>query len=293
MRELLMIHGRSQENKDPDLLKKSWIDALKEGLAKSGLQLPINDNQIRFPFYGDTLDQLNRGLSAEQVARVAVRGSEDNDQEAFFIRSVILEIAEENGITDEKVLQLVEGPIEKGILNWGWVQKVLETLDQNVPYASSVSVALATRDVYRYLHNPGIRAMINLGVSRAFTPNVETVVVSHSLGTVVAYNLLKEDGPENNWIIPFFVTLGSPLAVRAIKEAVAPRKHPSCVGKWFNAMDDRDVVALYPLDQHHFSIEPPIENKTDIDNESENRHSIEGYLSDPIVAKNIYEALTM
>ena len=24
---------------------------------------------------------------------------------------------------------------------------------------------------------------------------------------------------------------------------------PDCVGEWYNAMDDRDVVALYPLNQ--------------------------------------------
>ena len=67
--------------------------------------------------------------------------------------------------------------------------------------------------------------------------------------------------------------------------------HPACAEKWFNAMDDRDVVALYPLDSEHFDVDPAIENKTDVDNFTENRHSIDGYLSDPVVAKRIYEAL--
>ena len=63
------------------------------------------------------------------------------------------------------------------------------------------------------------------------------------------------------------------------------------MGNWFNAMDKRDVVALYPLDSVHFPINPVTENKTDVQNETENRHGISGYLNDKEVAKRIYEAL--
>ena len=57
-------------------------------------------------------------------------------------------------------------------------------------------------------------------------------------------------------------------------------------------MDERDVVALYPLDQSGFPIMPAIENKTDVDNDTENQHGISGYLEDKAVAKRIYDALT-
>ena len=57
-------------------------------------------------------------------------------------------------------------------------------------------------------------------------------------------------------------------------------------------MDERDVVALYPLDQSGFPIMPAIENKTDVDNHTESRDGIAGYLNDRVVAKRIYEALT-
>lgn len=294
-RQLVLIHGRSQQGKDAEVLKQQWLNSLKEGLAKNNLTLPIDDANIRFPFYGDTLDQLNKGVPAEAVARVIIRGETPGDQEALFVRSVVMEMKERFAITDERVLELVpaaeQGVIERGVLNWGWVQKVLETLDTHVPGASGASLAVATRDVHRYLHNPGIRAMINMGVSRAFTPDAETVVVAHSLGSIVAYNLLKNEGKKNNWKVPLFVTVGAPLAVRAVKEAIAPRKYPSCVDKWFNAMDPRDVVSLYPLDSAHFNVTPAIENKVDVDNPTENRHGIIGYLSDPVVAKKIYDAL--
>ena len=71
-------------------------------------------------------------------------------------------------------------------------------------------------------------------------------MVSHSLGTVVAYNVLMSRPTQFPAVkVPLFVTLGSPLAVNAVKSR-APAAHVSeaAVGKWFNAMDPDDVVAL-------------------------------------------------
>jgi hypothetical protein len=69
-------------------------------------------------------------------------------------------------------------------------------------------------------------------------------------------------------------------------------KHPPGIGKWFNAMDQRDVVALYPLNKKNFGIDPEVENKTNVLNHTRNRHGIAGYLDDEEVAKRIHDALT-
>ncbi|MFN7929349.1 MAG: hypothetical protein U0Y68_15670 [Blastocatellia bacterium] len=67
---------------------------------------------------------------------------------------------------------------------------------------------------------------------------------------------------------------------------------PPCVESWLlNAYDDRDVVALHPLDGNTFNITPAIENKMDVDNQTDNRHGIIGYLNDGVVATKIREAL--
>ena len=55
------------------------------------------------------------------------------------------------------------------------------------------------------------------------------------------------------------MTLGSPLAVTKIKQMITPIGHPACVKKWFNAMDERDIVALYPLSKKYFQVTPQIE----------------------------------
>lgn len=291
-RQLIFVHGRAQERQDSIGLKKAWIDAWQAGLNTAGLQMPIAESDIRFPYYGDTLEQMTEGRTEEEAARIVVRGDGLDRAEETFLREWLQEVQAKAGISDAEVSAVV-GPTvrERGVLNWGWVQGILQVLDRKIPGASSASVALATKDVYSYLTNPRIRGLLDAGVRSAFSANTETVVVSHSLGTVIAYNVLRHDDDSNNLSVPLFVTLGSPLAVTVVKKMVRPIGHPRCARRWFNAMDERDVVALFALDSDHFDVDPAIENKTDVDNQTKNRHGMSGYLSDPEIASRIHAAL--
>ena len=292
MKQLVFVHGRAQEHKEAVALKGEWIAAFREGLAKSQLQLPIGEDAIRFPYYGQTLYDLVSNKPPDQVATVIVRGDNADENERAFMRAVIQEVKQKAGISDAQLAEIAgQDVIARGPLNWEWLQGILKAIDRYVPLASGASIAITTNDVYQYLNNPGIRDEIETGVRQAMQPHVPTVVVSHSLGTVVSYNLLRREGKANRWVVPLYITLGSPLAVTAIKKGLAPNKHPECVGTWFNAMDERDVVALYPLDRENFPITPSIENKRDVHNHTENRHGISGYLNDKEVAKRIYDAL--
>lgn len=207
--------------------------------------------------------------------------------------SVLEEVRKKAGISDEQLVTYSNLEIiQRGPLNWEWLQTILKSIDRDVPFASGASIAVATYDVWEYLNNRVVSTAIDKGVSQAFVPDEETIVVAHSLGTVVAYNLLSGAGTKNRWNVPLFVTVGSPLAVTAIKGSFPQIEVPPCVGKWFNAMDPRDVVALYPLDDKNFPVAPrEIENKTDVNNPTENRHGISGYLGDKEVARRIFEAV--
>jgi hypothetical protein len=299
MRQLVFVHGRSQEHKDSIALKGEWLDALKEGLTKAGLTLPIAEQDVRFPFYGDSLFDLVAGKSADAAAEIVTRGLQDDADEQRFAREVLEEVQRKTGVTDAQVAAVAgQDVVERGPQNWEWFHGVLQAIDYFVPFGSGASIALFTHDVYQYLKNPAIRQHIEAGVSQAITPGVETVMVSHSLGTVVAYNLLRGEGTARGWRVPLFITLGSPLAIGAIRKALkglGPLRCPECAAGWFNAMDDRDVVALYPLTPSTFPLDPtmpPIENKTDISNRTQNRHGIAGYLDDAVVARRIHNALT-
>jgi hypothetical protein len=292
-KRLVLVHGRAQENKDSVALKQEWIEAFKRGLAKSGLQLPIAESDIKFPYYGQTLFDLVRDVAADKVAEVVVRGAAQDRAREQFLESVLNEVLAKAGVTEAQVSAMAGGDVvERGLQNKTWVLALLRAIDQHVPGASGASIALITNDVYQYVNDPNTKARIDDGVKQAMSNDGPTVVVGHSLGTVVCYSLLRKAKRDAGWQVPLLLTLGSPLGIGAIKESLAPIGSPECVKSWVNAYDPADAVALYALDQSHFRVNPSIENLAHVQNSTDNRHGISGYLDDKIVAKRIYEALT-
>src|SRR3982751_5223117 len=94
MRQLILVHGRAQENKDGAALKKDWIAAWEKGLAKSNLKNPLSDQDIHFPYYGDTLIQMVGGKTAAEAAEVVIKGAKPGTSaEEAIIREMITEIA--------------------------------------------------------------------------------------------------------------------------------------------------------------------------------------------------------
>ena len=113
--------------------------------------------------------------------------------------------------------------------------------------------------------------------------------MGHSLGSVVAYDVLRID--PRSLQVPLYVTVGSPLGVRAIRDQFKPLRSPSAVQAWYNAFDERDVVALYALDATNFPVLPAIVNYGWVVNSTSNRHGVSGYLDDANVAGRILDAL--
>jgi pimeloyl-ACP methyl ester carboxylesterase len=118
-----------------------------------------------------------------------------------------------------------------------------------------------------------------------------TVVVAHSLGTIVAYRLLRDANEKAK--VPLFVTLGSPLGINAVKQHLRPPalNIPEGVTKWLNGTDERDYVALYArLDRDTFA--EGIENVSDVHNRKSDAHAIVDYLSDSTICRRIHAALS-
>ena len=101
---------------------------------------------------------------------------------------------------------------------------------------------------------------------------------------LTAYSVIVRD--TRRLQIPWFITVGSPLGTRAVRDQFRPLRYPPVDG-WYNAFDPRDVVALYPLDGENFPVQPPVENNGTVRNHTDNRHGIVGYLDDANVAKRI------
>ena len=136
-RRLVLIHGRAQQKKDSIGLKKEWVDTLRKGLRLGGLTLTVTEVNIKFPYYGDTLFDLSRGMKPAEAARVIVRGVGASQAQQDFIRSVLEEVRQQRGISKAK-LQAIVGTdvIRKGPLNWEWVQGILKAIRQELRWLS-------------------------------------------------------------------------------------------------------------------------------------------------------------
>ena len=287
--KLVFIHGRDQQGKNPEELKSTWVKAWEVGLKKNNLSIPDN-MEIIFPFYGDLLDSLVKQAELpDTIEKVIARGSEETPDLDFF-NNLLLDVASNAQITENEIIENYEGNVhERGPLNWEWVQAILKTLDKTP--IGDISLKRFTYDAYAYLTIPGIKRRINDFVTSKIS-NEPCVIVGHSLGSAVGYNVLQNNP---NLIVKEYITVGSPLGLRSFKTKLAtPLSMPICIkGNWYNAYDERDVVALQPLNKFHFNITPEILNYDKVKNHTDNRHGIEGYLNDAVVAKEILNALTM
>lgn len=283
---LLLVHGRSQGGKDPIKLKEEWLAALTAGLDKAGSTLPDN-LEIDFPFYGDKLDEFVRAFELPADPAIVPKGSPAFDDFAAFRAEIADEMRTRAGITEADVKAEV-GPLpaEKGVENWAWVQAIVRLLDRNLNGVSQTTIEVFLRDVYLYVKRPPVRKAIDEIVSAMLKPDTG-VVIGHSLGSVVAYNVLNAAIAK----VPLYVTVGCPLAIRAIRNRLTPIANPTGTKGWYNALDPHDIVALYPLDKDNFHVTPAITNNTSVQNWTDNRHGIVGYLDDANVAKNVRAGL--
>ncbi|MFJ8691588.1 hypothetical protein [Streptomyces roseolilacinus] len=114
------------------------------------------------------------------------------------------------------------------------------------------------------------------------------VVVGHSLGSVVAYDVLAAGGRR----VDLFVTLGSPLGITEVQDHLAvPPAVPPGTALWLNASDARDVVALDHALRPDYT---PPGQLTDllVTNASANHHGIGEYLSNPLVREPVRRVLS-
>ena len=121
------------------------------------------------------------------------------------------------------------------------------------------------------------------------------VVIAHSLGTIIAYDVLSEAAFRNR-PLPLLVTLGSPLGIGNVQarlrdRAGRPNPVPTCLKAWANFADRFDPVALDATLRDAF--EPPQDFAIDeaVNNGAKNNHDLTGYLSIGVVGTMIRQAM--
>ena len=282
------MHGRGQAGLQVANLQAEWLSALAEGAQALGRRLP-QGLDVAFPFYGDALEDFVKRSNLPLTSDVIARGGQPDDDFLAFQAEVAQSMRAGAGVTDEQILtEYGDNPKQRGPLNWEWVHAIFRAIDKHGGGLSGDAIEQFLRDVYLYATVETVRETIDR-IVRAKLDERKTVIVGHSLGTVVAYNVLRND--DRKLSVPLFATVGSPLGIRAIRDQLLPLSFPPHVRAWYNAFDPRDVVALYPLDDANFPVSPAVENYPGVKNQTADRHGIAGYLNDKRVTAAILDAL--
>lgn len=146
-------------------------------------------------------------------------------------------------------------------------------------------VVRSLSEVWLYLTDAEFREETQQRVDRALDGRNPSVIIGHSLGSVVAMDhILLRKQP-----VPVLITLGSPLWMPTVLDRLLhwhAGRAPVPIGHWANLFDGRDVVGGgHPMSRTWGDHGPSDIKITNTDGPL--HHSIGHYLSHPIVARTI------
>ncbi|MES3000731.1 MAG: S8 family serine peptidase, partial [Pseudomonadota bacterium] len=155
-------------------------------------------------------------------------------------------------------------------------------------------------DTSAYFFTAGVRKKIGdrLRAEIKAAGKRPVTIVSHSQGTIVAYEVLSAM-KEGDIELDALVTLGSPLGVQEIQDWLDPNdplKIPPCVKRWYNFADPLDPVALDKGLTGDFEPAGTIEDQVLVNTNTRiawnfNPHSAVGYLAHPKVRNAVNDAM--
>nr|WSW57728.1 serine protease [Streptomyces sp. NBC_00998] len=287
---LVFLHGRSQQEHEPEELRRGWTAGLNHGLTRAGLPT-VDPADVWFPFYADRIiEAIGRRESAAGREAVSASGtfeelSGHSAAEAFAAESttglyeqLLLQAAAEAGMPqdggtdDESIGSLLAGRLRRAV-SW-----LAATTDMD-----ALAIATQFRDVDAYLDDRAVREAVLTSVLDTLPPSGEIVLVTHSLGTVVGMDLVHRL-PER-LDVSLLVSAGSPLGLDTVYSRLLPPgpNLSARVRRWVNAWCPTDTVALgCPLGETWGKL-----TDVAVENANGRAHSIEEYLAHSEVAAEI------
>jgi hypothetical protein len=263
------VHGIGQEHKGPEQLHVAWWPPLSDGLRLAGTSIPAEG--LVCASYGDLFRP--PGSARAQMYHYTAR--DVNEVDAELLGLLWQEAARvDPGVRPPDAVVRASTPKS--------VQSALGALARSRFFAGLAEKVFigSLKQVTRYLLEPVIRDEAQKSVD-AVVGSETTVLVGHSLGSVVAYEALHRFAEQANWAnVRTLVTLGSPLGIpHIIFDRLVPkpdgRGSSQRVDRWSNVSDDGDVVALVKRLRPLFG-EPVVDLR--IDNGAD-AHDVAPYLS--------------
>ena len=299
MTRLVLVHGRDLDGHDPEEVERDWLGALDAGLAAAGSPLRVGDDDTDFVYYGDTLAHLLEGRDgpAPPVLAEAVGAETAPSSDAVahaladwpagaqrFALEVARDVLAGAGVEPPPAPETTAR--SQGLLDplFEALAAAVALLDR-IPGVSAGVLLLIARDVWGYLHEDDVRAVVDEGVVEAL-PDAPSVVVAHSLGSIITWSALTgRYAAGRGREVPLLVTMGCPLPVRAVREALqadGPLVFPPGVRRWVNVRDRLDLVGLRDITPESFPLpagSPAVENLV-VDNRAPGNHAASALLED-------------
>ena len=230
MSVIIGIHGLSNKPK-ADTLEEWWKNALLEGLRRNK-----RITNVDFKF------------ESVYWANVMYPEGHDENPEPY---------PYEDGVSRDEPLKRYKD---------AWYDEVLadvvglggSALDMakkwfGVTHAADEVLEQKLPDLSRYYEEDDIKDKLRSLLREALDPHLNNgeriMLISHSMGTIIAYDVLREIGKDNpSHRLAHFVTIGSPLGlphvVHMAREEWGMLRTPSIVDRWTNFADRRDPVAF-------------------------------------------------
>lgn len=287
---LVFIHGRSQEFRDPADLIREWRAGLNAGLTRSDRR-PLLDEPITFPFYGNELYRVTAALARSGASLQLEALPADRNEPGPLHPDTSAEVGQlERDLIAEMASAASVRPVHleglDDLLSWGPARNALNWLARTTRVDQTI-ISTYLKDVAVYLIHARepILQIVRDSIQKVPT-TTPLVLVTHSLGTVVARDLL--DDLDLRRRTRLWVCAGSPLGLDAVQKNLKTKGAVNPGVPWLSAYDVNDIVALgNPL---HRTWGSPL---TDVEVENgQEPHSITKYLGHPEVAGQISDALS-
>ena len=294
--KIIFIHGMNQQNYDEETLKQHWLNVFKTGLSHAEQNIELESLDIKLPFYGDLLTkhQLNNSLDLNTLLPKSLL-----HLHLPFHLWHNTSIVEEHSpcitplpcFNPEQSESLTQRLSVITALTKDHAFKELIMFLNHYPKLHETLMHKFLIETYLYLSNSDFMHEVHRRIMSHLHPSKDHIIVAHSLGTVIAYNLLHQF---NHFRVHRFITLGSPLAFKVIQEKLTLpiSRPPQLHGDWFNFYSPDDFLTAFPLSEAPFNFEPPIINQA-ITTLVDKPHQITGYLAHPAVIKSIVDALKL
>lgn len=270
--KLILIHGVAQRHETAASLAAKWTGALLQGgIAADRLAAATPD----MAFYADLLASGGPQESLETLPGTF-------GLKAEFLREVMAEVVEVVARQLKVSLLDAPSPAERADAERAFVRFIASP---DLDWLREVREGFG--EVFDYLYHRPLRDAIDALVLGSLRSEPQTII-AHSLGSVVAYRLLRDQ----RLLCRRLITIGSPLGFKAVRELLDGKfSWPAGLADWRNFYDKRDLIALGKPFTHSPAWRPRIIH-TKVDNGDANNHGAMGYLKLPQVAVALGEVLS-